>query len=61
MPNKRELIKAITVLKDECDEHPICFGCPFHDGNKECMIKQNEPTYWSVGMIKEVSNDDDDG
>lgn len=58
MPSKRELVNAILVLKEECSENLLCDDCTFCADDGMCMIQSHAPTYWSVGMMKEVGNDE---
>lgn len=41
------LIFALSVLKDECNRHWNCIGCPF-DYNNSCRFAGTTPTEWNV-------------
>ena len=54
-----EILQALQVIKDVCDQHDNCTGCPFHVPNEngvyECKIRNDDelPAQWNI-------KDDDD-
>lgn len=49
------LLFALRVLKDECDRHGNCIGCPF-DWDNRCRLTNTTPTEWCIpdGSDEEV-------
>lgn len=53
---KEEIIKALNVIRDECNEHS-CMDCPFGDtklvdGNR-CKLKRKDPALWTITKEEE--------
>lgn len=48
-----ELIKVLTMIKEECGKRPCgCDGCLFYD-DVECMIEYT-PCNWNIENIKQA-------
>lgn len=49
-----EVLQALQVIKDECDEQQnLCTDCPFYI-NYTCKIVTNEPHDWNLRIKKVV-------
>ena len=45
---KEEILNALHVIKDECEENDDCSdGCPF-EKNGGCVIQDNYPVVWKI-------------
>ena len=44
-----ELLKALEVLKNECNKHGTCTTCPFREDTETlCYIKNHVPSSWRI-------------
>jgi ATP-dependent helicase YprA (DUF1998 family) len=43
-----ELLKALQLIKDECEKHPNCYGCPMLTGEEKCGINNDIPAHWKL-------------
>ena len=46
--SREEITKAVTVIKDTCDEMPECCSCPFYDSKYDCVINAYQPDGWEI-------------
>ena len=43
------LIEALKIIRDECNNHPTCYTCPMRNnkyGDDKCYITTNNPAEW---------------
>ena len=46
-----DIIEALYIIKETCDEH-ICQECPFSiAGTEKCAIVKYEPCEWKIGAL----------
>lgn len=47
---KEEIVNALKVIKDECEDHPVCAACPFWspEANPKCMVSYQYPEDWKI-------------
>lgn len=47
-----ELIKALEVIKTECNKHGMyrnaCAKCPLSTNGNECLITMYRPYHWTI-------------
>ncbi len=49
---KEEIINALKVIKDECENNSDCIDCPFGAGNCNCKLKEHVPSHWKIVELK---------
>lgn len=49
---REQIIQALTVIRDTCEEHDDCCECPFSNGG-DCLIRSDEsPEEWHLNDSK---------
>ena len=52
-----EILQALQTIKDVCDDHPRCIGCPFYndDDPEGCNIvdSNRSPSEWAIKDTEE--------
>lgn len=50
MRNREEIIEALNILQETCNEADSCFRCPLSDGEDKCVIRDCEfsPGEWDI-------------
>ena len=48
--NYNEIIKALTIIKNICDDC-ICETCPFMLDDTTCGITDDEPSNWHIKSL----------
>jgi hypothetical protein len=52
---KNEILKALTIIKEVCEEVEDCINCPYGDCMGVCQILQNDtPNSWAIKEAEEV-------
>ena len=48
--DRKELINALRIIKNECDSNTRCATCPFSDNNEMnvCKIIEDLPYQWNI-------------
>lgn len=44
--SQEEILKALHVIKETCDENPCDETCPFNSG--QCLIMRTAPNGWKI-------------
>ena len=44
---KEEIIKALKVIRDVCDDNGDCVNCPLGNSNGDCMLEAT-PLEWKI-------------
>lgn len=61
-----KLIKALKVIKNECDRHKFCNSCPLRCVNKygetDCRVilwsvDSREPWEWPIGEVEDLEHE----
>lgn len=53
--SQKEIIDALTLIKDICCKSTTCSNCPFRGDNppkKVCMIVDTDPDEWRIAAYK---------
>lgn len=48
---KEEIINALKVIKDECNQTSECDDCPFADKNNNCAFSTEVPPDWEIAEL----------
>lgn len=50
---REQIIQAVTVIRDTCEEHDDCSECPFSNGG-DCLVSSAEtsPEEWAINGLK---------
>lgn len=43
-----ELYKALTLIKETCENNEACRLCPLGDGNGGCRVGEDNPCNWDL-------------
>ena len=48
--SQEEIIHALEVIKETCNEHDECEGCPFFNRSLPftCEILNDKPAFWKI-------------
>lgn len=49
--SQEEIIAALKLIQNVCNEHTACAGCPFRTADNvpgSCELRRNAPSNWSV-------------
>lgn len=49
--SEKEIIDALNVIKNVCNEYECHADCPFNDGYN-CVINELEPYNWNIVDVK---------
>lgn len=52
---KNEILKALTIIKEVCEEFQDCTKCPYGDCMGVCgVLDRDIPASWEIKEIEEV-------
>ena len=51
---KNEILKALTIIKEVCEEIGDCTICPCGDCMGVCLVSDDVPTSWEIKEVEEV-------
>ena len=54
MYTMEELIKALKVIKNECNKHVFCIECPLGNDSDKCCVKTTTPGCWKIIEPEEI-------
>ena len=46
--SENEIIKALTIIKNICEDYAGCTGCPFETPIGDCQINVDSPEDWNI-------------
>ena len=51
MPTKEEILNALTIIKQVCDNADECINCPLRENRNgdACYVKSSLPQDWKIG------------
>lgn len=45
---KEEIINALKIIQDECQNAGNCKYCPFGDSGGHCIVNEQAPSAWDI-------------
>ena len=48
--SETEIITALNIIRDECDDVPNCEDCPFGNGDGDCLVTYCPPSEWNINQ-----------
>ena len=45
---REEILNALHIIKDTCQESTDCLLCPFNDGYDHCIVNEQAPSAWDI-------------
>ena len=53
MYDRNELLKALKVIRDTCNDSD-CKTCPLANGSEACLVQTETPALWNIKGDEEV-------
>ena len=54
MRTKEEIIKALNIIQEVCNETDICYKCPLSDNRDGCVLQNMSPIDWDIKTSEDV-------